>query len=92
MKKKEFNEFAKKFENCFGFDLNMNKIDKSKDRDEKIDKILGHHFSVELTKEELREEIISNQYYLIDAVRKDDKQEVIKRNMLINNLVKIYLR
>jgi hypothetical protein len=45
-----------------------------------------------LTKQEIIDEIISNQYYLIDAVRKDDKQEVIKRNMLINNLVKIYLR
>jgi hypothetical protein len=45
-----------------------------------------------LTKADIIEEIISNNYYMVDAIRKDDQQEVMKRHILIDNLIKIYLK
>ena len=45
-----------------------------------------------VTKQDIIEEIISNNYYLIEAIRKDNKEEVLKRSIVINNLIKIYLR
>jgi len=45
-----------------------------------------------LTKQELIEEIITNNYYLVEAMRNDNDLEVRKRQILIDNLIKIYLR
>jgi hypothetical protein len=45
-----------------------------------------------LTKADIIEEIISNNYYIVDAMRNDDQEEVMKRFILIDNLIKLYLR
>lgn len=45
-----------------------------------------------LTKEEIIEEIITNNFYLVEAMRNDDQLEVKKRQILVENLIKIYLR
>lgn len=45
-----------------------------------------------ITKQDIIEEIINHNYYLIDAIRKDNKEEVLKRNIMIDNLIKIYLK
>lgn len=47
---------------------------------------------IPLTKQEIVEEIITNNYYLVEAMRNDNKLEVQKRQLLIDNLIKIYLR
>jgi len=45
-----------------------------------------------LTKADIIEEIISNNYYMVDAIRRDDQEEVVKRHVLVENLIKLYLR
>lgn len=42
-------------------------------------------------KKEITSEIITLNYYLLEAVRKDDKKSVQKYKILLDNLIKIYL-
>lgn len=41
---------------------------------------------------EIREEIIEVNYYLMDAIRRDDKTSVMKYKILLNGLIKLYLK
>ena len=41
--------------------------------------------------EELREEIITTNFYILEGVKEDNKQKVIKHKLLLDNLIKIYL-
>ena len=41
--------------------------------------------------EELREEIITTNFYILEGVKEDNKQKVIKYKLLLDNLIKIYL-
>lgn len=45
-----------------------------------------------LTKEDIIDELIDINYYLIEAIRNDDNPEIIKRKIMLDNLIKIYLR
>jgi len=44
------------------------------------------------TRNEIREEIITINYYMVEAMRKGDVKEVTKRKILLNNLIKLYLK
>jgi hypothetical protein len=47
---------------------------------------------IPLTNNDIIEEIINNNYFLIEAIRSGNKEEVLKRKILIDNLIKIYLK
>ena len=44
-----------------------------------------------VTKAEIIEEIININYYLMEAIRKEERQNVLKNKILLDNLIKIYL-
>lgn len=44
------------------------------------------------TKEEIKDEIITINYYILESIRKGDKKSVLKNKILLDNLLKIYLR
>ena len=44
-----------------------------------------------LSKQEVIEEIITNQYYLVDAFRKDNKEEIVRRHLMVQELIDTYL-
>jgi hypothetical protein len=44
------------------------------------------------TEAEIREQIIEVNYYMIEAFRRDDKEGVLKYKLLLDNLVKLYLK
>jgi hypothetical protein len=44
------------------------------------------------TKIEIREEIISVNYYILEAMREGDKKSIQKNRVLLNNLIKLYLK
>jgi len=44
------------------------------------------------TKEEIIEQIIEINYYMIEALRKDDTEYIMKAKLLLDNLIKLYLK
>lgn len=44
------------------------------------------------TKAEIKEEIITINYYLLQSISKGDKKSVQKNKILLDNLIKIYLK
>jgi len=44
------------------------------------------------TKAEIKEEIITINYYLLESISKGDKKNVQKNKILLDNLIKIYLK
>ena len=46
---------------------------------------------MDIRKAEIIEEIININYYLVEAIRKEDKQNVLKNKILLDNLIKLYL-
>ncbi len=44
------------------------------------------------SKAEIKDEIITINYYLLEGIRKGDKKAVEKNKVLLDNLVKIYLK
>jgi hypothetical protein len=44
------------------------------------------------TKEELVKEMIEVNFYMIDALKNDDKEYILKSKFLLDNLIKIYLK
>jgi hypothetical protein len=47
---------------------------------------------MDVKKADIIEEIININYYLVDAVRKDNTDEVLKNKILLDNLIKLYLK
>jgi hypothetical protein len=47
---------------------------------------------MDVRKAEIIEEIININYYLVDAVRKDNTDEVLNNKILLDNLIKLYLK
>ena len=47
---------------------------------------------MDVKKAEIIEEIISINYYLVEAIRKDDEQGVLKNKILLDSLIKLYLK
>jgi hypothetical protein len=45
-----------------------------------------------IEKENIIEEVISINYYLIKALREDNTKEIIKNKALLNSLLKLYLK
>ena len=45
-----------------------------------------------LTTGQIREKIIELNYYLVDALRKEDKQKIETIRIEINSLIKLYLK
>jgi hypothetical protein len=43
------------------------------------------------TQAEIKEEIITINYYLLESISRGDKQGVKKNKLLLDNLIKIYL-
>jgi hypothetical protein len=41
---------------------------------------------------EIREEIIEVNYYLMKALQENNEKEIIKNKILLDNLIKIYLK
>lgn len=46
---------------------------------------------IPLSKAEIVDEIISNNWHMVDAFRKDDKQEIVKRHLMVQELIENYL-
>ncbi len=44
------------------------------------------------TKAEIKEEIITTNYYLLQSISKGNKKSVQKNKILLDNLIKLYLR
>lgn len=44
------------------------------------------------TQAEIKDEIITINYYLLEAIRKGDKRSVEKNKIILDNLVKLYLK
>jgi hypothetical protein len=47
---------------------------------------------MDVEKAEIIEEIININYYLMESIRKDDKQNVLKNKILLDSLIKLYLK
>ena len=47
---------------------------------------------MDVKKAEIIEEIININYWLMDAIRKDDTNGVIKNKALLDSLLKLYLK
>lgn len=47
---------------------------------------------MDVKKAEIIEEIININYYLMEAIRKDDQQSVLKNKILLDSLIKLYLK
>jgi hypothetical protein len=47
---------------------------------------------MDVKKAEIIEEIININYYLMESIRKDDKQNVLKNKILLDSLIKLYLK
>jgi hypothetical protein len=47
---------------------------------------------MDVKKAEIIEEIININYYLVESIRKDDEQGVLKNKILLDSLIKLYLK
>lgn len=47
---------------------------------------------MDVKKAEIIEEIININYYLMEAIRKDDAKSVLKNKILLDSLIKLYLK
>jgi hypothetical protein len=47
---------------------------------------------MDVKKAEIIEEIININYYLVDSIRKDNTDEILKNKILLDNLIKLYLK
>lgn len=47
---------------------------------------------MDILKAEIIEEIININYYLMEAIRKDDAKAVLKNKILLDGLIKLYLK
>jgi hypothetical protein len=47
---------------------------------------------MDVKKAEIIEEIININYWLMDAIRKDDTNAIIKNKALLDSLLKLYLK
>lgn len=44
------------------------------------------------TQAEIKDEIITINYYILEGIRKGDKKSVLKNKILLDNLLKLYLK
>ena len=47
---------------------------------------------MDVKKADIIEEIININYYLVDSIRKDNTDEILKNKILLDNLIKLYLK
>ena len=47
---------------------------------------------VYITTERLREEIIQTNYYILEGIKECNKEKVTKYKIMLDNLIKIYLK
>ena len=47
---------------------------------------------MDIIKAEIIEEIININYWLMEAIRKDDAKSVLKNKILLDSLIKLYLK
>ena len=47
---------------------------------------------VYITTERLREEIIQTNYYILEGIKEGNKEKVKKYKIILDNLIKIYLK
>lgn len=48
--------------------------------------------NVEISLDVIREEIIEINFYMVEALQKQDKDSVLKYKHLLDNLIKLYLK
>ena len=48
--------------------------------------------TMDIIKAEIIEEIININYWLMEAIRKDDAKSVLKNKILLDSLIKLYLK